>query len=127
VRARYGIGALGESDDSPSREQIEAYTGIVIDERTSAVRARVDQVLTKQTVFLRFSIAPSDLQALIGASPFSELSREFAPGLLQTQPRPEWFRPEDAPDYLAGEASGRAILVDTTQSSSWTVFVVARS
>jgi hypothetical protein len=124
----YSMGALGESNESPSLSQIEAYSGMQIPPYAGGLRARLDQVMTKRLLFVRFTIDPKQLDDCLRESPFHEpLLASAVPDLLKQDTRPEWFTPERARRFLAGETARQAILVDTSEPSSWVVYVAARS
>lgn len=127
VTAR-SIGALGESNEAPSREQIEAYTGVHIPSSVTDVRARLDQVVTKRTVYLRLSIDRSELGSFLRDSPFREpLAAEPISELLKSEFRPDWFTPEKAHQHLTGETTRAAIVIDTTDPMHWVVYMLVRS
>jgi hypothetical protein len=44
------LGALGESNDSPSQAEVERLAGIRIPASAAQLRARVDLVITKRTL-----------------------------------------------------------------------------
>jgi hypothetical protein len=122
----WGLGALGEVDHSPSRAQIEALARVHIPPSAGELRARLQQVLTKRTLHLRFSLDPSELEAALRASPLGErLSLPSVPALLTAKERPDWFAPARARHFSAAETAGAAILVDTTEPSRWVVYIVA--
>lgn len=124
----YSIGALGESNESPSRSQIEAYAGIRLPAGATDVRARLDQVLTKRTMFVRLSLDLGELDAFLRDSRFGEpLSADAFPELLRSRPRPDWFVPEQATRFVAGETARSAVLVATDEPERPVVYVVARS
>jgi len=122
------LDALGESNDTPSRDQIETYAGIRLPSGAADVRARLEQVMTKRTMFVRLSLGPDELAAFLRDSPFAELlSPDELPELLTRGPRPDWFAPERATSYLTGETDRSAVLVDSGEASRPVVYVVARS
>src|SRR5258708_1779589 len=120
------FGALGEVDDSPPPAKIEAIAGIRVPPSAGHIRAQLHQVLTKQMLYLRFSIEPTELEVVLADSPFGgRLSVATFPELLVASPRPGWFTPESARQFTAGQTPGKAILVDTSQSPL-VVYLVAR-
>jgi hypothetical protein len=122
------LDALGESTDAPSRGQIEAFAGIRLPPSADDVRARLDQVLTKRTIFVRLAVDRSDLDSVLGHPPFDgPLSSEAVPALLTTEPRPGWFAPERARRFVAGEAARSALLADVSDPARPVLYVVARS
>jgi hypothetical protein len=129
VTQYHSLGALGEMNTSPSREQIETAARIGIPPDASGLRARLDQAITKRTVFVRFSLPRTSLAPFLDASPFRAPLLEGAtmPDLLVAEPRPDWFTPATGRTSLVGETARAAILVDTTDPVWWVVYVVARS
>src|ERR1051326_4783743 len=129
--AYHSIGALGESNDAPSRSQIEAATGIRIPSDATGLRARIDQVLTKRTAFVRFSLPTASVAAFLADSAFREPLREGAtlPDLLLIQPHPEWFTPAATADrgFCTTHTPRAAILVDATKPARSVIYLVARS
>jgi hypothetical protein len=122
------LDALGESNDAPSRDQIETYARIRLPSGAADVRARLEQVMTKRTIFVRLSLGPDDLDAFLSDSPFAGLlTRGELPELLTRDPRPDWFAPERATSYLTAETNRSAVLVDSGEVSRPVVYVVARS
>jgi hypothetical protein len=122
------IDALGESNDAPSRGEIEAYAGIRLGASVADVRARLDQVLTKRTLFVKLSLEPGELDAFLRDSPFQEpLSSGAISELLTADPRPDWFTPERTKQPLSGETDTAAVLVDKCATSRVVVYVVAHS
>jgi hypothetical protein len=124
----HSIASLGESDESLSPSQIEAYSRIRIPPAASNVLARLDQVITKRTLYIRFSVESAEVESFLQDSPFHEpLSESALSPLLLAQSRPDWFKPEQAPHYLTGETASEAILIDTSASSHWVIYLVVRS
>ena len=122
------LGALGESNDAPSRDQIETYARIRLPPGAADVRARLEQVMTKRTMFVRLSLGRDELDAFLDDSPFAGLrAGGELPELLTRDPRPDWFAPERARSYLTAEANRSAILVDSGEASRPVAYVVARS
>ena len=122
------LGSLGESTDVVSRSQIEALAGIVLPPSADDVRARLDQVLTKRTIFVRLSVDRGELDSVLGRPPFDgPLSSDEVPALLTADPRPEWFAPERASRFAAGGSARSALLADLTAPARPVLYVVARS
>jgi len=122
------LDALGESNDAPSRDQIETYARIRLPSGAADVRARLEQVMTKRTMFVRLSLGADELDAFLSDSPFAGLlSAGELPELLTRDPRPDWFAPERATSYLTAETNRSAVLVDSGEVSRPVVYVVARS
>lgn len=122
-------GALGESTDAPSRREIELYGGIVLPPSARDLRSRLQLVLTKRTLIVRFTLDPADLPALLGSSRFraAPLSSREIPEQLAIAPAPPWWAPEKARSFLAGTAGRAAILIDTGEPGGYVVYLVARS
>lgn len=119
---------LGESTESPSRGQIEAYSGLRIPSGASDLRARLNQVITKRTLFVRFLLDPSGVESFLLDSPFREpLSAAAVPDQLKDAFRPAWFVPEAARTFVAGATARAAILIDMSEPAKWVVYVTARS
>ena len=92
------------------------------------VRARLDQVMTKRTMFVRLSLDPGELDTFLRDSRFDEpLSADAFPELLTCRPRPDWFVPERATRFVAGATARSAVLVGTDDPERPVVYVVARS
>jgi hypothetical protein len=122
------LDALGESTDAPSRGQVEALAGIRLPRSADDVRARLDQVLTKRTIFVRLTVDRGELDSVLGRPPFDgPLSSAAVPVLLTAEPRPGWFRPERARLFVAGEAARSAVLADVSDPAQPVLYVVARS
>ncbi len=113
-------------DISPPLGQIEALSGIRVPPSANHVRAQVHQVLNKRMLHLRFDAEPAELERMLASSPFSSRpSLSVVPELLVASPRPSWFSPESAKRFFASETRGKAILIDTGQSS-FVIYVAAR-
>jgi hypothetical protein len=122
------IGVLGESNDSPTRSQIETFTGVHIPPSTRDLKARLDLVITKRTLMARLTIEPSELSALVKDSPFKELlSLPNQPDQLNVSDPPSWWTPHRARTFLTATARKAAILVDTGGVDGYVVYLIARS
>jgi len=127
------MGALGESDDTPTLSQIETYTGVRIPPGARDLKARLELIITKRTLIARFTIEPAELSALLSNSPFKELlSSQDKPVLLDIPDAPPWWTPQKAVSFLTATSTTRraAILVDTARTAStgrYVVYLIARS
>jgi hypothetical protein len=122
------MGALGESNDSPTPDEIATYTGVKIPVAAYDLHARLELVMTKRTVIARFGIAPADLPAVLAGSPFTALHpSQSQPAVLRVSDPPAWWLPHQARAFSAAEVGRAAMLVDTTQADRYVVYLVARS
>jgi len=121
------LGALGESNDSPSRSEIEILAGAPIPASASELQARVDLVITKRTLFLRFSADRAEVEAFLRGVGIELLSESGIPSFLLADGRPQWFRPESARQFRAGESPRKAVLVESPDEPRCTVYLRARS
>ena len=123
----HSLGALGESDNSPSRSEIERLAGLRIPGSASDLQARIDLVITKRTLFLRFALERNELQPFLDELKTERWSSTDVPRDLLPSDRPKWFEPDHARQFLAWEGRGRAVLVDVTDSVRCTVYLKARA
>ncbi|HEY3703791.1 MAG TPA: hypothetical protein VGL22_01950 [Terracidiphilus sp.] len=122
----HSLGSLGQSEDFPSQADIQRLAGLPVPRDALNVRARIDLVITKRTLYLRFSLSPEDTQAFLdGLQADSLTSTSISRDLLSSE-RPRWFAPETATRYRAAELPRRAILVDETDPALYTVYLKAR-
>jgi hypothetical protein len=124
----HSLGSLGESNDSPSQAEVERLSGIRIPESAAQLQARVDVVITKRTLYLRFSLSQDELQSLLEQLQIESMSKAEIPRDLLSSDRPDWFMPERAKQFLAGEQRRRAVLIaiDESKVSRCTVYLKAR-
>lgn len=121
------LGSLGESNESPSRAEIERLAGVRIPESAAHLQARVDLVITKRTLYLRFVLDRNELRPFLSELHIESWSTADIPRDLLSSERPAWFTPERAQQFRAGEQQRRLVLVDETETSRCTVYLKARA
>jgi hypothetical protein len=122
------LGALGESNEAPSLSEIETYGHIRLPPDVRDVKARVDLVITKRTLFARFTIDPAELPALLASSRLeAPLTSRDRPTQLDAAFAPAWWAPRRARTWRAGATERAAILVDTSAASGYVVYLIALS
>ena len=127
-RGAPSLGALGDSNDAPSRQEVELYGKIRIPPNAGDLHARLQTFVTKRTLMARFSIVPGDLSDLLKSGSFPMLrSPPSIPDELSPSLKPPWWTPETARSYLVGAHDRGAILVDTGQPGRYVVYLLRRS
>ncbi|HVV50657.1 MAG TPA: hypothetical protein VHO06_13410 [Polyangia bacterium] len=121
------LGALGEANDAPSRQDVELYGRVRLPPDAGDLRARLQTFAAKRTLLARFSIAPAELPALLASGGFQVQPATPASGELSVASKPEWWTPEAARAYVMGTADRAAILIDKDRSDRYVVYLVRHS
>jgi hypothetical protein len=122
-------GALGESRESVSPDDIRAYAGVQIPPGARDLRSRLEQVLTKRTLLVRFTLDRAQLASFLRGSPFGDAlaAGRTLPAEMAISSPPPWWTPEKSRTFLVGQARGAAIVVDIDDPASCVVYLVAQS
>jgi len=120
------LGALGESHDDLTREDVESYGRIHLPPDVRDLQARWNMVITKQWLLARFSIAPGDLPDLLASGGFPAPKPGPIPCRSSPGREPDWWTPETARSYLRSEIDRGEIIVVTDRPDRHVVYLVRR-
>jgi hypothetical protein len=122
-------GALGESRESLPLDEIRAYAGVQIPPGARDLRSRLDLVVTKRTLLVRFTVAQVELSSFLRGAPFGEpLSPgQVVPAQMTLSNPPPWWTPGHGGKFLVGEARRAAIVVEIDDPERCTVYLIAES
>jgi hypothetical protein len=119
------LSALADTDDAPSRHDVEVYGGVELPPDVRDLRARVRIVLTKRQLLARFSITPDELPALLASGGFREL--RAGPFPRSVPDPPDWWTPEVARSSRMVESGRGAILVVVDRPDRYLVYLARDS
>ena len=115
----------GETNDAPTRGRIENLGGLHIPPNARDLRARMQQVMTKNFLFARFTVSAADLPAVMDGGQFPKPTPtppSMLPSTAVGSDAPDWWTPNRDRALLVTKGPRTTIIIDASDPKEVVVY-----